>query len=159
MQPVPNLRIVIDKTARLLTLQVGDAPQRRYPVEIGRNTAAHKCVEGDEATPLGEYYICAKNPRSQFFLSLCISYPNAADAERGLSAGLITAAEHAEILAAVRERRMPPQHTRLGGEIYLHGEAPRGAAPGTRGCIALSNAGIQELFELVPIGTGVSIRP
>ena len=159
MQPAPPPKIAIDKAARRLTLEVGGAPQRRYAIAIGRNTGAHKSIEGDEATPLGEYYVCAKNPRSKFFLSLCVSYPNAADAERGLRAGLITAEEHAEILAANRERRMPPQHTRLGGEIYLHGEAPGAGAAGTRGCIALSNADIQELFDLVPLGAAVSIRP
>ena len=111
MQPAPPPKIAIDKAARRLTLEVGGAPQRRYAIAIGRNTGAHKSIEGDEATPLGEYYVCAKNPRSKFFLSLCVSYPNAADAERGLRAGLITAEEHAEILAANRERRMPPQHS------------------------------------------------
>ena len=120
-----NLRVVVQKQRRALLLNVENRIERTYPVALGRNWAADKAIEGDEATPLGEFYICAKNPRSKYFLSLCISYPNAEDAERGLAAGLITAEETAEILAAIRLHRMPPQRTRLGGEIYIHGHGAR----------------------------------
>jgi murein L,D-transpeptidase YafK len=149
-----------------------------YAIVLGRNSAADKSVEGDQATPLGEFYICAKNPRSKYFLSLCISYPNTEDAERGLAAGLIGADEHRQILDAIRARRMPPQHTRLGGEIYIHGHGGHSAGHGgynasrgdhgapnnfspkdwTRGCIALSNDDMQDLYDRVAIGTAVSIN-
>jgi murein L,D-transpeptidase YafK len=130
-------------------------------VALGRNSAADKAVEGDEATPLGEFYVCAKNPRSRFFLSLCLSYPSAEDAARGLAAGLINPGEHSQILAALREKRMPPQHTRLGGEIYIHGRPPH-PQPGapkdwTRGCVALDNEAMQELYDRIDLGTPVSI--
>jgi murein L,D-transpeptidase YafK len=133
---------------------------------LGRNWAADKAVEGDEATPLGEFYICAKNPRSKFSLSMCISYPNAEDAARGLSANLITPAEHAAILEAISRRALPPQHTRLGGEIYIHGEGSRAPQTdaashslGTRGCIGLQNVAMQALFERTPLGAPVIITP
>jgi murein L,D-transpeptidase YafK len=158
------MQIIIRKEARLLLVWAEGREERSYPVTLGRNWAADKAVEGDEATPLGEFYICAKNPRSKFLLSMCISYPNTEDAERGLSAHLITPAEHADILDAISRRAMPPQHTRLGGEIYIHGEDPRPPAalgprgsPGTRGCIALANSAMQELFKLTDIGTPVTI--
>jgi murein L,D-transpeptidase YafK len=157
-----SLQIVVHKAARMLIVYRGDRAERRYPVTLGRNSSADKAIEGDEATPLGEFFICAKNPRSKFFLSLCISYPNTEDAERGLAANLITAAEHAAILAALARRAMPPQRTRLGGEIYIHGQPGARAAAsesGTRGCIALDNPAMQELFDLSPIGTPVLITP
>jgi lipoprotein-anchoring transpeptidase ErfK/SrfK len=54
----------------------------------------------------------------------------------------------------------------LGGEIYIHCEearAPTSAygkvSRGTRGCIALENSAIQELFERTAIGTPVIITP
>jgi murein L,D-transpeptidase YafK len=152
-------RIVVAKEARQLQLWLGTQLQRTYPITLGRNGAADKSVEGDEATPLGEFYICAKNPRSKFFLSLCLSYPNAEDAERGLAAGLIGAEEHRQILDAIRLGRMPPQHTPLGGEIYIHGSSNRSDPNGTRGCIALDNAAMQELYGQVEIGTAVIIGP
>jgi murein L,D-transpeptidase YafK len=155
-------RLVIEKAARTLYLYVGTRLQGRFPVALGRNWAADKAVEGDEATPLGEFYICSKNPRSKFFLSMCLSYPNAEDAERGLAGGLINPAEHRDILMAVCERRLPPQGTRLGGEIYIHGQDPsaRLGAPKdwTRGCIALENGAMQHLYERIALGTPVLIR-
>jgi murein L,D-transpeptidase YafK len=157
-----NYRIVVAKQARTLSLLREDRVERNYPIALGRNSAADKSVEGDHATPLGEFYICVKNPRSKYFLSLCISYPNAEDAERGLAAGLITAEEYAQILAAIGARRMPPQHTRLGGEIYIHGRgtAKRGVdeVDWTRGCIALDDADMQHLYDRVALGTPVSIK-
>jgi murein L,D-transpeptidase YafK len=160
-------RITIVKRSRQLNLLSGNELIRTYPIALGRNSGADKSVEGDEATPLGEFYICAKNPRSRYFLSLCISYPNAEDAARGLAAGLISAAEHAQILDAMNARRMPPQNTRLGGEIYIHGhghghsdsDSNSGEPQGTRGCIALNNADMQDLYDRVAIGTSVAIVP
>jgi murein L,D-transpeptidase YafK len=153
---------VIEKSARTLWLYVGERLERAYPIALGRNAAADKAVEGDEATPIGEFYICAKNPRSKFFLSMCLSYPNAEDAERGLSAGLITREEHAQILTALAAKGLPPQRTRLGGEIYIHGQdqaAPTGAPKDwTRGCVALANEAMQELYAQIPLGTPVLIR-
>ena len=155
-------RLVIEKAAHRLHLYVGTCLERSYSVALGRNWVADKAVEGDEATPVGEFYICSKNPRSKFFLSMCLSYPNAEDAERGLAAGLISPEEHGDILAALREKRLPPQHTRLGGEIYIHGQDPtaRPAAPKdwTRGCIALDNGAMQHLYERIALGTPVLIR-
>jgi murein L,D-transpeptidase YafK len=152
-------RIIIAKRLRQLSLLSGPDVVRTYPIELGRNCAADKSVEGDEATPLGDFYICAKNPRSRYFLSLCISYPNAEDAERGLAGGLISEEEHGQILDALKAGRMPPQHTRLGGEIYIHGRGGRDAPQGTRGCIALSDADMQDLYDRAAIGTPVDIIP
>jgi murein L,D-transpeptidase YafK len=158
-------RINVAKRARQLSLLSESELMRTYPIALGRNSEADKSVEGDEATPLGEFYICAKNPRSRYFLSLCISYPNAEDAERGLAAGLISVGEHAQILDAVNAGRMPPQKTRLGGEIYIHGHGDgdvhgeRGEPRGTRGCIALKDPDMQDLYDRVCIGTPVIIVP
>jgi len=158
-----DCHIVIEKQARTLAVYRRELLERCYPVMLGRNWAADKAVEGDEATPIGEFYICTKNPRSKFFLSLCISYPNAAHAKRGLAAQLITPQEHAEILGALARRAIPPQRTRLGGEICIHGQAPAGngvaAREGTRGCIALNNPAMQELYDRIAIGTPVLINP
>ncbi|HTV95281.1 MAG TPA: L,D-transpeptidase [Steroidobacteraceae bacterium] len=155
-------RIVIEKSARILRACADQEADRSYGVALGRNWAADKAVEGDEATPLGEFYVCSKNPRSKFFLSLCLSYPNAEDAERGLAAGLISREEYAQILSAWQLKRMPPQHTRLGGQIYIHGEDPArrdGAARDwTFGCIALQNSAMQDLYQRTALGTPVIIK-
>jgi murein L,D-transpeptidase YafK len=157
-KPAPiEYRIVVAKQARQLSLLSGSRVERSYAIALGRNSTADKSIEGDQATPLGGFYVCAKNPRSRHFLSLCISYPNAEDAQRGLAAGLIGADEHRQILEAIRAGRMPPQHTRLGGEIYIHGRGVHDDPHGTRGCIALNNDDMQDLYDRVSIGTAVSI--
>ena len=161
MKASEGISILVQKRARALLLYADGRLERTFTVALGRNWAADKSIEGDEATPLGEFYVCAKNPRSKYFLSLCISYPNGEDADRGLTDGLISAAEHAQIHEALRLRRTPPQHTRLGGEIYIHGASPvaTGTAPKdwTRGCIALENPAMRELYGLVSVGTPVVI--
>jgi murein L,D-transpeptidase YafK len=161
MAPGADFRIVVDKAARALRLFEGGHLERCFPVALGRNACADKAIEGDEATPEGEFYVCAKNPRSKFFLSLCLSYPNVEDAQRGLAAGLITLEEHAAILEAQRQMKLPPQYTRLGGEIYIHGQPAEfesgRAKDWTRGCIALENPAMRELYERVRLGTPVLI--
>jgi murein L,D-transpeptidase YafK len=158
-----SYRILVAKRTRTLDLILDGRLERRYSIALGRNAEADKSVEGDQATPLGEFYVCAKNPRSRYFLSLCISYPNAEDAERGLAAGLIGVQEYGQILAALHAGKAPPQHTRLGGEIYIHGRGVKEteAAPTekdwTRGCIALENADMQDLYGRIDIGTAVRI--
>lgn len=156
-------RIEIAKLARLLELHSPQGLVSRHAVRLGSNPEADKAVEGDGATPSGDFYVCARNPRSKFFLSLCISYPNAADAERGLRTGLINAEEHTQILQAIRLGEMPPQHTRLGGEIYIHGQPAQAVADAsrpdwTRGCIALDNEAMRDLYDRVGLGTPVIIR-
>jgi murein L,D-transpeptidase YafK len=152
--------IVIKKQEKTLILTTADGSERRHAVVLGKHWAADKTIEGDCATPVGEFYVCVKNPRSRYFLSLGISYPNAEDAVRGLAAGLISNLEHAQIIEAIRLGKMPPQHTRLGGEIYIHGHGEdqrAGTKDWTRGCIALDNSAMQEVYDCAAIGTPVRI--
>jgi murein L,D-transpeptidase YafK len=156
-------RIEIAKLARILELHSPRGLVSRHSIRLGNNAGADKTVQGDGATPSGNFYVCAKNPRSKFFLSLCISYPNAEDANRGLHDGLIDAQQHAQILQAIALRKMPLQHTRLGGEIYIHGQPARAAddasrSDWTRGCIALDNEAMKDLYDRVGLGTPVVIR-
>jgi murein L,D-transpeptidase YafK len=160
-----SYRILVAKRERTLDLILDGCLERRYPIALGRNAAADKSVQGDHATPLGEFYICAKNPRSKYFLSLCISYPNGEDAQRGLAAGLIGEKEYTQIMGALQTGKMPPQHTQLGGEIYIHGrgvtdgEAASREKDWTRGCIALENSDIRDLYDRIDIGAPVRIDP
>jgi murein L,D-transpeptidase YafK len=150
-------RIIIHKDRRSLEVYDGDELIKTFAMVLGFQAAGDKEVEGDGKTPEGEFYVCTKNPNSKFHLSLGLSYPSKEDAARGLREGLITAAEHDEIVAAVEDGKMPPQNTALGGEIYIHGGGAE--RDWTRGCVALENTEIEELFDLIPVGTKVSIIP
>lgn len=155
--PLVNPRVVVSKSKRQLLLYAGGAVVRTYKVALGANPFDDKVRQGDRATPEGEFYICVKNARSNFYLSLGLSYPNAEDAERGLRDKLITRAERDRIVRAIRNKRRPPWDTALGGEIFIHGGGTEG--DWTWGCIALSNAHIKELFDALPMGASVRIEP
>lgn len=110
-------------------------------------------------TPEGLFYISRRNPHSQFHLALVISYPSPGHAERGLRRGLISREQYAEIVKASMVVKSPPMNTRLGGLIEFHGSGVAGKANWTDGCIALSNGDMEELWDLVEVGTPVLIEP
>ncbi|QDH35534.1 L,D-transpeptidase family protein [Porphyrobacter sp. YT40] len=134
--------LIVDKSERMMIGYAGGQPVRVWRgLQFGDAPRGHKRFEGDERTPEGRYVIEGRNPASAYHLSLKISYPNAADRAFARSQG-----------------RSP------GGDIYLHGQPnglPAGRVPGdwTDGCIALSNAEIEELWRIVPDGTVIEIRP
>ena len=145
-QPLPSGttidRLLVDKSERVL---IGYAKGReviRYKnIRLGDAPVGHKRFEGDEKTPEGDYRISGRNPGSRYHLSLRISYPNAAD----------------RAYAKARGRQ-------AGGDIFIHGQPNAWAGPPiardwTDGCIALSNAEIKQLWDVVPDGTPITIRP
>ncbi|HZF38980.1 MAG TPA: L,D-transpeptidase family protein [Blastocatellia bacterium] len=165
--PESRYRVLVKKGERKLYLYVWEDGKERlaktYQIALGNNPTGSKRRQGDGATPEGDYYITHKNPRSNFYLSLGVSYPNIVDADKGLKEGLITKAEHQAIVDAIRAKTKPPQNTRLGGDIFIHGGGT-GKLFGlvrdwTLGCVALENGEIKELFEMIPVKTPVKIVP
>ena len=134
--------LIVDKSERRMVAYAGGEPVRAWrALQCGDAPQGHKRFEGDERTPEGRYVIEGRNPASAYHLSLKVSYPNAEDRAYAAAQG-----------------RSP------GGDIFLHGQPnslPFGRVPGdwTDGCIALSNAEIEELWRIVPDGTVIEIRP
>ena len=157
MNEIKNPRIVVKKAERTIELFDGETPVRKYRAVLGFAPVGDKERNGDGKTPEGDFYIFVKNDKSKYHLSLGVSYPDAADAERGLAAGLITEAERDAIVNAISEKRMPPQNTALGGEIYIHGGGIE--RDWTWGCVAVGNEEMTELFNAARVGTPVSILP
>ena len=129
---------------------------RVYRVALGFAPEGDKERQGDGRTPEGDFYVCMKNDKSKFYLSLGLNYPDAADAARALDARLITRAQHDRIVRANQQRRCPPWDTALGGEIFIHGGGS--ASDWTLGCVALDNEHVKELFDHLPAGTPVRIE-
>ncbi|HEV2668467.1 MAG TPA: L,D-transpeptidase family protein [Blastocatellia bacterium] len=165
--PEERYRILVKKGERKLYLYVWENGKERlaktYQIALGNNPTGSKFRQGDGATPEGEYYITHKNARSKFYLSLGVSYPNITDADKGLKEGLITKVEHQAIVGAIRAKTKPPQNTRLGGDIFIHGGGTGklfgSVRDWTLGCVALENEEIKELFEMIPLKTQVKIVP
>ena len=144
LEPFTADIVHVHKSERRMDLLAGGAVKASYRVALGGNPHGRKQQEGDRRTPEGRYVIDWRNPESRYFLSLHISYPDAEDkqnaAERGVSAG---------------------------GDIMIHGQ-PNGFGVGgailqnidwTNGCIAVTNADMQEIWDHVPDGTPIEIRP
>lgn len=135
--------IRVRKAARIMELYAdGRLVRVIRHVQLGDRPAGPKRFEGDERTPEGRYVIDWGNPASAYHLSLHISYPGPAD----------------RAFAAARGRS-------AGGMIMIHGQ-PNGGRAGARvpgdwtdGCIAVSDAEIEALWDAVPVGTAIEILP
>lgn len=154
--PLGDPRIIVYKSQRRLELYSASSLVRAFHVGLGYNPVDDKTREGDGCTPEGNFYVFTRNAKSNYYLSLGLSYPNADDAARGLRDGLITVDQHDRIIRALQKHVAPPQDTPLGGLIYIHGGGS--ATDWTLGCIALENTVVKELFDAVPVGTPVEIR-
>ena len=152
-----TLTVVIKKSARRLDVYSDNRLIKSYKIGLGLRPVGAKEIQGDKKTPEGTYYVCSRNPRSQFYLSLGLNYPNLTDAERGLRERLITAPQFDAIAKAQKTRTCPPANTRLGGEILIHGNGS--GSDWTWGCVALDDKEMKELFALIPNGTPVEIKP
>jgi len=137
-------RILVLKSAHTLILTNGDRVLRMYKVALGRNPVGPKTQKGDHKTPEGEYIIDAKKERSRFYRALHISYPTVANTGRAHRVG------------------QDP-----GGDVEIHGiENGLGWIGSlhrrfdwTDGCIAVTDAEIDEIWNRVGVGTSVEIRP
>jgi len=157
LDKIENPRLVVKKSERKLELFDGEKLVKTYKIVLGFAPEGDKQQEGDGKTPLGEFYVFTKNDKSKFYLSLGLSCPGIEDAKRGLRENLISQAEHDAIVQAVNEKRMPPQNTKLGGEIYIHGGGTE--KDWTWGCMALNDEEMKEIFDATPIGAKISIIP
>jgi murein L,D-transpeptidase YafK len=126
-----NARLLLNKAQRRLEVWVGRGMVKAYRVQLGQNPVGHKMRQGDFRTPEGRYFIC-DHRKSAYYLALWISYPNLNDARAGLKAGLVSGREYEEIAAALKKGVCPPQDTKLGGRLLLHGQLPEHTAKKTQ---------------------------
>ena len=137
-------RVLIRKAERKLYLYSGEEVLRTMDIALGLVPVGDKEAEGDFRTPEGDYMLTKRNPASDFFLSILISYPNDED-ER-----------------AARRRGEDP-----GGQIMIHGQPnePKHSdtyyrlTDWTEGCIALSNADMVDFWLMTLPNTPISILP
>jgi hypothetical protein len=153
--PPREPRLLIRKEERTLALYAGGKLVKEYPIGLGRAPEGDKAREGDGRTPEGEFYVCTRLKRSRFHRFLGLSYPAPDDAARGQREGRIAQSQLEAIRQAHRRGAQPPWNTPLGGAVGVHGGGS--GWDWTRGCIALENAAVEELFEVLPLGTPVRV--
>ncbi|PLW80282.1 hypothetical protein C0585_03115 [Candidatus Woesearchaeota archaeon] len=157
-----GLSLLVDKTNYSLQVLSKGKVIHEYPIELGFDPKNDKEVEGDGRTPEGHFFICKKNPYSNFHKSLGISYPNLEDVERGLHEGLITQKEADSIEYQIKNEMQPLWKTALGGEVMIHGSGSgktpnQGGRNWTWGCISLADNHIDEVYDISKVGTPLII--
>lgn len=138
----PIDRILVEKSLRKMTVFQDGVALKTYDIDLGFAPLGAKTMEGDGRTPEGIFRIDRRNANSKFHLSLGLDYPQPEHVRAAKAAGVSA-----------------------GGDIMIHGQpnllpdAMRMPDDWTEGCIAVSNAEIEEIFAATAIGTIVEIIP
>ena len=140
----PVDKVLVVKSERKLHLMGRGEVLKSYRISLGKEPTGAKVREGDLRTPEGFYWIDWRKTSDKYNLSMHISYPNARDAANARKKGVSA-----------------------GGMIMIHGtplddEYPEwyfNTLDWTEGCIAMRNADMREVWNLVQDGTLIEIRP
>ena len=136
--------VVVLKRERTLNLLAQGKVIRSYKVALGGVPVGAKEQQGDHKTPEGRYVLDRRNPKSKFYRSIHVSYPNERDRHNAEKKGVSP-----------------------GGDIMIHGLPNGTGAVGaahrlvdwTDGCIAVTDSEMDEIWTLVADGTPIEIRP
>ena len=134
-----------------------------FPAAFGIDPDSDKYKALDGATPEGLYVITYKKNESRFHRFLGISYPNLANAAKGLAQGVISPMEYNRILKVIQKSGRGPCDTRLGCGIGIHGGGvfryfdKTQETDWTEGCIALNNIDMETVFNFCRSGDPVII--
>jgi len=137
-------KIVVFKSHHLMDVWSNGKLLKTYSISIGKNATGAKQLQGDNRTPEGSYFINDKNPNSTCYKNLGISYPDIKHAEAAKQLG-----------------------KSAGGDIKIHGLLNGCGFIGkfhrwrdwTNGCIAVTDAEMDELYYHLAIGTAIDIYP
>jgi murein L,D-transpeptidase YafK len=137
-------RVIVDKSDRKLHLLRDGESFRIFDIALGIRPNGDKQYEGDFRTPEGQYFLGKRNPDSEYFLSIHVSYPNRQDIREARSQGLDP-----------------------GGAIMIHGqpnsptrsEAYYRTQNWTNGCIAVSNSDMIDIWLMTDNDTPIEILP
>ncbi|PWB30880.1 hypothetical protein DCO48_19110 [Pseudomonas sp. SDI] len=143
-KPTTIDKILVLKSERRLQLISDGAPLKTYRISLGKQPKGAKVREGDKRTPEGFYWIDWRKVSERYNLAMHVSYPNISDSAKARSEGVSP-----------------------GGMIMIHGTPQGGEYPEevfhtldwTEGCIAMTNRDMREVWNLVPDGTMIEIRP
>ena len=136
--------VIIDKSDRKLHLLNNGEIFRTFKIALGISPSGDKKKEGDFKTPEGKYLLDIRNPNSDYFLSIHVSYPSTADRREANQDGVAP-----------------------GGAIMIHGqpnlpshsETYYRTQDWTNGCIALSNSDMIDIWLMTGDNTPIEIRP
>lgn len=137
--------VLVEKSKNRMYLMKQGNVVREYHVSLGKDPVGPKRQQGDLKTPEGKYNLVYKNPKSKFFRSIMLDYPNEQDIRLAQARGVD-----------------PGNHIVIHGQPREHFSAYEGVANAfnwTDGCIAVTNPEMIDIWKLVDIDTPIEIRP
>jgi hypothetical protein len=156
--------LLVDTERLTVTVMQDGRPQLTlHNLAMGRYGTTAEKYRGDNKTPLGRFRVTQIESNTAFHRFVRLSYPDAERAILGRTRGDLSEQELQAILSAHRDRRPPPQHTILGGQIGIHGLGQADSRlhetlNWTRGCIALTDLQIESLLPWLEVGMVVEVR-
>ena len=142
--------IVIDKSDYEMQIFDDTGWLATYPVVFGSKDLGDKMMEGDKKTPTGEFKVLLKKTNKRWGLELLLDYPNEESRKR---------------FAQRKQQGLVPKNARIGDGIAIHGTRPESEwavdnfINWTDGCISVRHSEMKEIYELIPQGTRVTIKP
>ncbi len=140
--------VIVDKTNYELKVYDENGWLLTYPVVFGTSEMTDKMMEGDRRTPEGKYKIVSKKIHAEWGHFLLLDYPNQTDIEK------------------FNERKrsgLIPANAKPGGGIAIHATRRNEDRfvdyyyNWTLGCVSTKREYAKELYNLLPIGTEVTI--
>jgi murein L,D-transpeptidase YafK len=141
--------VVIDKSDYELNVYDAAGWLIAYPIVFGNNNLSDKLVQGDRKTPEGTFTIINKRVHNKWCRYMGLDYPTATDVEK---------------FNLRKQQGVIPYNAKIGGDIGIHGTWPREDYAidqyqnWTLGCISLKNEHVKQLYDMLPVGTKVTIR-
>jgi len=158
--------VLVEKSANKMTVFYQGNPLKSFVCVSGVNPQGDKQKQGDNRTPEGQFFITEKERLNDHpYLGrkwLGLSYPTPVHAQKGLENNLISLDQYNDVIQATAQKTLPPQNTALGGWIGIHGgreDLTKQGLNWTEGCLALQDADLEVLYNMVQYGTPIVIVP
>lgn len=141
--------VVIDKSDYELSVYDAAGWLITYPVVFGNDDQGDKLIQGDRKTPEGTFTITSKRVHNKWCRYMGIDYPTTMDIEK---------------FNRRKQLGQIPLSAKIGGDIGIHGTWPREDYAvdqyqnWTLGCISLKNEHVKQIFDMLPVGTRITIR-
>jgi murein L,D-transpeptidase YafK len=143
-----EVHVIIIKSNYELKVFDQDGWYGTYPVVFGSKSLDDKMMEGDRRTPEGTYHIASKRPHEKWDKMMLIDFPTKSDLDK---------------FNQRKAQGLIPKSAKIGGGIAIHGTWPHDEMAvdlfqnWTNGCISLKNDDVDELYDMLPVGTTVEI--
>jgi murein L,D-transpeptidase YafK len=141
--------IIIDKSDYELNVYDAEGWLITFPIVFGNKDQGDKLFQGDRKTPEGTFTIINKRPHNKWSRFMSIDYPTAADVQK---------------FNMRKQQGIIPSYAKIGSAIGIHGTWPQEDYAvdqfqnWTEGCISLKNEHVKQLYDMIPVGTRVTIK-